>query len=144
MIWFVLTKILSAAMACQPVVQDLRQETARNLVGRAMTCGIVALEAKRWGVPTDLALAVAWNESRFDYYAVGAAGEVGPLQAQPRYWCRATPCKPVVAGMRALAYHLDRQSTHKAALARYNGCKSSCGRSKYGQKVLKTAERWSR
>lgn len=144
MLFVLIKSLLLAAVHCQPVVRDLNAESADALTMRAATCMAIATAADQRNLPVRLALAVAWNESRFDYYAVGRSGEVGPLQALPRYWCRAKPCNRIAAGLRALAYHLDRQPTHKAALARYNGCKSSCSRSRYGRKVLKTLKRWSR
>ena len=138
MLCALIVKLLVAASYCQPVVRDLRTEHASDLAQRAATCVAVAYAAEHRGVPVDLALAVAWNESRFDYYAVGGSGEVGPLQALPKYWCRRKPCNRIAAGLRALSYHLDRQPTHMAALTRYNGCKSN----RYGAKVLRTVNRF--
>lgn len=139
-----LKSLLVASLYCQPVIRDLRAESAGDLTMRAATCMVIANGAAGRNLPVRLTLAVAWNESRFDYYAVSPVGAIGPLQAMPQYWCRAKPCNRIVAGLRALAYYLDRHPTYKVALARYNGCKSSCGRSKYARKVLKTAKRWSR
>ncbi len=43
----------------------------------------ISAAAARYGVPANLALAVAWRESRYNQDARGAAGEVGVFQLMP-------------------------------------------------------------
>jgi len=49
------------------------------------TCHAVAAEAQRQGVPVVVALAVGWQESRFNADAVSKRGAVGPLQVMPHH-----------------------------------------------------------
>lgn len=93
---------------------------------RFQVCVEVASEAESWGVDPALAVAVAYEESRFDLDARSAAGAHGVLQVIPRYWCprgRLRGCNLLVAGIKALDYYTTRFDRLPVALARYNGGK---------------------
>ena len=93
---------------------------------RFQVCVEVASEAESWGVDPALAVAVAYEESRFDLDARSPAGAHGVLQVIPRYWCprgRLRGCNLLTAGIRALSHYTIRFDRLPVALARYNGGK---------------------
>lgn len=72
---------------------------------RWLTCVSVAGAARAEGVPVNLAVALAWSESRFDADAANPSGAVGPMQVKPRFWCpggRVDGCDLARAGVVAL------------------------------------------
>jgi len=81
--------------------------------------------AARWGVPLDVALAVARQESGFRQAAMGAAGEVGVFQLMPGT-ARDLGVNPFNAaenidgGIRYLRQMLERFGNWPDALAAYN------------------------
>ena len=103
------------------------------LVLASQSCGDVRVrvvrEARRQGVDADVALALAWRESRWTCGARSSAGAVGPLQVIPRHWCpggREAGCDLVAAGIRALAYYRRTSPDWSEALCRYNAGTRGC------------------
>ena len=79
------------------------------------TCLDLTHESRAQGVDRWFTRAMSYKEARWQYGRVGAAGEVGPLQIIPRYWCpKGTDCSlpadQVKYGVRALKTMLDRAS----------------------------------
>jgi len=73
-------------------------------VARAV-CEDVGAAALVEGVPVELALAMAYTESRLNPDAESSAGALGPLQVIPRWHCprrRARGCDLVGVGVRTL------------------------------------------
>ena len=86
-------------------------------------CIEVAAEAHAWGIEPSLAVAIAYEESRFHVDRVSRAGARGPMQVIPKWWCpnrSAEDCDFLFAGMKALDYYTFRYDLPDA-LARYNG-----------------------
>lgn len=102
-------------------------QDVRRVDGALGMCLRIAAAGQRAGLrerELRYLVAIGYHESRFRDVR-GAAGEIGPLQALPRYWCpggRADGCDPVDAGVRAWST-LVRQSRGdlELAAARYNG-----------------------
>ena len=97
----------------------------------------------------ELVLAVIDVESRFDRYAVSAAGAVGLMQVMP-FWPRSLGVENrlfgsvefnVRLGCEILAYYMLRErNDYRRALSRYNG---STGRREYPDLVLgRLSSRW--
>jgi LysM repeat protein len=93
---------------------------------------IIGTEARRQGVPTAFALAVAWQESGWQPRVVSSAGAVGVMQLLPATgdWVSSTmlgervnlwdPHSNVRAGVRLLSHYLDRYHGDRSlALAAY-------------------------
>ena len=98
-------------------------------------CADIHDTAHSKGVDPLLAVSVGYHETRFRY-KIGAAGEIGPMQAIPRYWCPETgTCDSVDAGVDALRYMLRRYGDTRLALTRYNGAGESARR--YAGRVLR-------
>jgi hypothetical protein len=107
-------------------------------VARA-TCEHVAASAVAWGVPPELAVALAWHESRLSPGAVSRAGAVGPLQVMPRLGRRAV--EPAGAGVEELARLLGRHRVGRA-LCHYNaGLVCSPRALRWARAVVRMAER---
>lgn len=86
-------------------------------------CIKVAAEAHAWGIEPSLAVAVAYEESRFHEDRVSTVGARGPMQVIPKWWCpNRSPenCDFYFAGLKALDYYTYRYELTQA-LARYNG-----------------------
>lgn len=82
--------------------------------------------ANRYGVPPNIALAIAWQESRFNPTAVGAAGEVGMFQVMPAT-AAGTGCTNISqvqnnidCGIRILRDEYNRFGSWDKAIAAYN------------------------
>lgn len=94
---------------------------------------IVATEARRAGVPADLAIAVSHVENwTGDSMAVSSAGAVGIMQVMPKYWQDAFPeaCgagslferrRNACVGVRVLGLYLAKHTRADLALRAYNG-----------------------
>lgn len=127
---------------CQPAIERLRAEhvSGADLLSRSLVCADVAITALAHGVDPDLAVTVAFHESRMDWSARSGAGAVGPMQVVPRYWCpdrTEAGCDLVSAGVRALAEYTDRHGELEG-LARYNGGNRPAGASyAYARTVLR-------
>ena len=104
-------------------------------VDRYTRCTLVHEEATRQSVDPYLALAVAWEESRFEDIR-SPKGAVGPMQVIPKWWCEdINDCDHIEAGVKALATfrRLHPKSLPKA-LCHYNG----------GNKCFKRGETYAR
>lgn len=117
-----------------------------STVARFSTCLDVADGAASAGVPVELALAFAAVETKFRADRIGGAGEIGPLQALPRYYCPdgiRDGCDALDAGLRALSARLDRwPDDWTEVAARYNGGNTPPARSRqiYAPRVVGLAE----
>ena len=100
-------------------------------------------------LPPGLVMALIDVESRFDRYAVSAAGAVGLMQVMP-FWPRSLGVENrlfgsvefnVRLGCEILAYYmLNERNDYRRALSRYNG---SSGRREYPDLVLgRLSSRW--
>lgn len=127
MLMILLSLLISGSEPCQqtPTPLSPRQETV---------CRQVSTKAAQAGIDPVLAVAVAYHETKF-IPKVGAAGELGPLQAMPKYWCpKKGKCDPLQAGIKALGYYLRKHDTLRMALTRYNG--AGPGARAYAETVL--------
>jgi soluble lytic murein transglycosylase-like protein len=122
-------------------VGDARE---REEILRSVHC-----EAKRVDLPPELLLAVMDVESRFDRFAVSAAGAVGLMQVMP-FWPTQLGMSNVELvripanvrmGATILGYYLRKErGNYQRALQRYNG---SLGRPEYSDKVIdRLVARW--
>lgn len=103
-------------------------------VARA-TCEHVTASAVAWGVPPELAVALAWHESGLSPVAVSRAGAVGALQVMPRV--RRGAVDLTGAGVEELRRLLGRHSAVRAVM-HYN-----CGLCA-APSVRAKSERWAR
>lgn len=95
--------------------------------------GAAVSEARRAGIPPDLAVAVSrWEVTNGDSLARGQDGEIGIFQVTPRYWARKFPeCYPdrplynpernACIGVRALREKYEETGNWPDALRAYNG-----------------------
>ena len=100
-------------------------------------CQLIVESASRQDVPPELAVAVAWNESRLRFGGVSSRGAKGPLQVIPHYWCpdrhgRWTAngehitkgCDLIEAGVLALSYYLETRGALGDAPKSYGGSRA--------------------
>ena len=85
------------------------------------TCQVVGLRARRAGVNPMEAIAVSFIETRHNNKIRGGAGEIGAMQALPKYWLKSTDKNHIDAGLRAWLYYRKRSSSVQQAAGRYNG-----------------------
>jgi LysM repeat protein len=110
----------------------MSSEMAALTAARSSIRRIIGAEARRQGVPTAFALAVAWQESGWQPRVVSSAGAIGVMQLLPATgdWVSATmlgervnlwePHSNVRAGVRLLRHYLDRyRGDRSLALAAY-------------------------
>lgn len=95
--------------------------------------GAAVSEARRAGIPPDLAVAVSrWEVTNADSMARGQDGEIGIFQVTPSYWARKFPeCYPdrplynpernACIGVRALREKYEETGNWPDALRAYNG-----------------------
>lgn len=88
-------------------------------------CEEIAARAPGYNVRPALAVAVAWHESRLYRHAVGALGEVGPLQVRPEMHCGGTCADPIGAGLTVLARYVGRHG-EADGMCRYRGAPAGC------------------
>ena len=84
---------------------------AKPLDEAMSVCLEVASAAHYSAVPPEIAVALAFTESRMDRDAVSSRGARGPLQVLPRYYCprgRVKGCDLVPVGIDALERNLLR------------------------------------
>jgi hypothetical protein len=88
------------------------------------TCETIAIESARMGIDPAVAIAAAWFESRLNPNAIGARGEVGALQAMPR-WMHGCDGDALCGGLTALRHYIRRypDGTH---WCRYRGARAGC------------------
>jgi soluble lytic murein transglycosylase-like protein len=121
----VIGAIVSAVALCGSLA-GLRGE---RLVPEApLTCIGVAMAAARADVPVALAIVTMYAESLGSTTAVGAAGELGPMQCLPSSHADCAG-DPVGAGLRVLRDRLEEQGGDwHAAACRYTGDGPRCTR----------------
>ena len=122
--------------------------TMANLVGeppprgraedRAVeVCQLIVESAEAQDVPAELAVAVAFNESRLRWHLTSPRGAAGPMQVIARHWCPdrrgrwaangehiVKGCDLIAAGVLALSYYLETRSSLGAALKSYGGTRA--------------------
>ena len=111
-------------------------------------CVSVAVEAGKQGMDRYLALAMAWEESRFTPTAVSPEGAVGTMQVIPRWACpnrTRQGCDLVAAGVRAYLSWLARYKEPRLALCHYNSGNRCNSRSNaYAVRVERRAKKLGR
>jgi soluble lytic murein transglycosylase-like protein len=126
---------------------DTQAYEARLPVMQA-ACEAVAVEAKRQGMDTYIALAVGWEESRFTPTAVSKEGAIGTMQVIPRWACpnrTRQGCDLVAAGVRAYLSWLKRSKEPRLALCHYNnGNRCNSRGHGYAERVEKRSIRLKR
>jgi len=117
--------------ASVPVWEDRLVE---HYTPRMATCLDVASVARAEGVPMSLAVAVAWEESKFYERAKSRAGAHGPMQVLPKYHCPSGTlkgCDLVLSGVLTLKKYLKKYNGGQKgildALCHYNAG-NVCGR----------------
>lgn len=123
------------ATATAPTAPAMPASMAELVARRAAVGGVIAEEARRFGVAPAFALAVAWQESGWQQDVVSSAGAIGVMQLMPATadWVGqamlGTAVDPrdlrqnVRAGVQLLAYYLDRYAGDrtKVLAAYYQG-----------------------
>lgn len=119
---------------------------------RTMVCTLIMDEAHAQGVPADLALAVAWQETDMTEAGTNPWGCTGPMQIKIKYWCPNAEgewhitrddgvlpgCDVYERGVFALKYYLKRFRTTESALCAYGwGACDDEGREKYVKQTLR-------
>ena len=116
-------------------------------VSRLFVCVEVGRTAERLGVEVPLAIALSWEESRFDRNARSSKGAIGPLQVIPRFVCPggvAARCDLVGSGIALLGLLTDRFPA-LAAVAHYNAGRAPPPKSfQWAKIVLSTRDRLRR
>lgn len=124
--------IVLAAWTCNPPPDQPKPPTVIALP--LSRDSIVALEAKRAGVPAGLAVAVSHVEDTSgDSLALSQRGAVGIMQVLPTYWLKAWPdeCygarslfdqrRNACVGVRVLALYKQKYGSWHSALCAYHG-----------------------
>ena len=98
-----------AALLCSAIVstQAVSKPTSESMA----VCMEVAAKADDAGLPIEVAVALAFTESRFNASAVSNAGAKGPLQVLPRFYCPGRTergCDLVLAGIKGLQSNMRR------------------------------------
>jgi len=88
-------------------------------------CVEIAERASLTTVRPALAVSVAWHESRLNRHAVGALGEVGPLQVRPEIHCYGHCSDTIGAGLVVLARYVGRHG-EADGMCRYRGASAPC------------------
>jgi len=84
-------------------------------------CKKVAFRSLEEGLNPLETISLSFIETRHNDKLRGAAGELGPLQALPKYWKRKGDKDSLEAGLRAWKYYSNKSSTIEEAAGRYNG-----------------------
>lgn len=119
---------------------------------RLGVCVEVANIAENHGISPSLAIAVAYQESRYDRHARSSVNAVGPLQVLERFTCAykrkkahrgsREPCSLIRDGVLALRYWLTRSKSVSLALCRYNRGNRCDGKGRrYARSVLRRKHR---
>jgi hypothetical protein len=114
--------LAQAALICLRIGADKAPDLAHDW---APTCIEIAERASLTTVRPALAVAVAWHESRFNRRAIGAVGEVGPLQVRPEMHCSGHCADTIGAGLVVLARYIDRHGEARG-MCRYRGAAMDC------------------
>ena len=132
--------VFSMLKPCILALGIIGAEHGDDMHMRAIACADVTYEAMRAGVDVQLAVSVAYHESRIDYRAASSQGAVGPMQVVPRWWCperKADGCDLVRAGVDALRTYTERYGV-RDGLARYNAGNEPGPRARaYASKVMR-------
>lgn len=95
---------------------------------RQRLCDKIASMAEQRQVDVPLMVELSWAESNWTYATNKTSGCIGPLQAQPRFWCpkgKAEGCDTIRAGLDAYTTLLKIYKTPERALCHYfsgNNC----------------------
>jgi len=95
------------------------KKLANTYADRLAVCHEVAHKAEALGIKPRIAIAIAYEESRFEVDRVSSAGAIGPMQVLPKYLeCLTKPCDSVRDGLLIL----QRWMKHfpKTYLCHYN------------------------
>lgn len=104
-------------------------------------CQQVGLRAVSKGVSPVEAIAVSFVETRHNNKLKGSAGEVGALQALPKYWSKKSDKDYIDAGLRAWKYYRNLSTSVQETAGKYNGAGTS---SLYARKVQKHVNKLNR
>ena len=104
-------------------------------------CSLIIDDAKSLGVPVEIALSVAWEESRFTHQLKPTPSKcVGPMQIKISYWCegkKLKTCDIFYDGVKALKYYLNRFKPMRKAICYYNDSKKCSKKNKYTSHYVK-------
>lgn len=121
------------------------EKIEREIPDKILVCVSILDAAVEMSVPPNLAVAVAWHESKFNNAAVSKAGAHGAMQVLPKYWCpdgKLEGCALIKEGVRSLGVYLEKYKDKKEALCHYNAGNKCTRRSKtYSKRVLRTKNR---
>lgn len=92
---------LSVGVPCLALHASAYGRELGAVPGSFGVCLDVGAAAAREGVPVEVAIAVAYRETRFRGGLVGGGGEIGVLQVKSRWWPEARR-HPLRTGLRAL------------------------------------------
>lgn len=116
-----LRALLTAMWPCVAAVPPASAGAGGSEASRAAACAFVAVAAIGHNVDPALAVAVGYNESRFDCDAVSITGCVGPMQVSPAH-CPGGDCgscaDKALLGV-ALLGHLTRRHGLPRGLCAY-------------------------
>lgn len=106
---------------------------------RYETCHEVGMAADLTTIPPDLAVALAYTESRFRHDAVSSVGARGPFQIVPRFHCPNRThegCDLVAAGLSALKRYRTRYKRWREVLCHWNSGNRCYRRSKAFARIV--------
>ena len=135
---------LVAPPTCARAVEMAHREGAHvaSLPSRLAVCVRVWRAARSRDVSPDLAVALAWSESRMVDGVTSRAGAVGPLQVVPRWWCpgrRVEGCDTVDAGARALAALVAQHGPLRGLCHYASGSRCTARARRYAEHVVRLA-----
>lgn len=131
-----MTSFLIAVTLCS---QAMTWNVARPYDTAFRTCLEVAQGAYLEGIPADLAVALAFTESRFNPEARSSRGARGPLQILPKFHCpsgRLQGCDLVAAGLSALKRYRKRYKRWRDVLCHWNSGNRCYRRSKLFARIV--------
>ena len=131
-----MTSFLIAVTLCS---QAMTWNVARPYDTAFRTCLEVAQGAYLEGIPADLAVALAFTESRFNPEASSSRGARGPLQVLPKFHCpdgRLQGCDLVAAGLSALKRYRKRYKRWRDVLCHWNSGNRCYRRSKLFARIV--------
>jgi soluble lytic murein transglycosylase-like protein len=144
--WLLAWTVVFAA----PQARPLHELQPPPLSAELVRTSVAISEARRAGIPPDLAVAVSrWEVWNADSLARGRDEEIGYFQITPRYWANTFPeCYPdrplynpernACIGTRALRRSFEQTGNWPDALKKYNG---SLRLPEAGQRYVKGVER---
>ena len=137
---------LSLLQALYSVTSDSwNKKVEVEIPNKLSVCVTVSDTAAEMSVPPNLAVAVAWHESKFNNEVVSKAGARGAMQILPTYWCpdgKLESCDLIREGVRSLGVYLEKYGVEKEALCHYNSGNKCTRKSKnYSKRVIRTKNR---